>query len=250
MIDSIAMRVDSVRERIAAAARRAGRSPEEIRLVGVTKTHPPDLVVQALAAGLHDFGENRVQEAEPKIAALAADRSAITWHLIGHLQSNKAKRATTLFDLIHSVDSLHLAEALARGVGSSPSNPQPPTPNPLSVLLQVNVSGEASKDGFDLAGWEERADLLDGFFAAVERLLALPQLRVVGLMTIAPWGDDPAAARPTFRSARLLREALARRFPAADWSALSMGMTDDFEMAIEEGATIVRVGRAIFGSRQ
>jgi len=216
----------------------------------VTKTHPPDLVVQALAAGLHDFGENRVQDAEPKIAALAADRSAITWHLIGHLQSNKAKRAATLFDLIHSVDSLHLAEALARGVGSSPSNPQPPTPNPLSVLLQVNVSGEASKDGFDLAGWEERADLLDGFFAAVERLLALPQLRVVGLMTIAPWGDDPAAARPTFRSARLLREALARRFPAADWSALSMGMTDDFEMAIEEGATIVRVGRAIFGSRQ
>jgi len=250
MIDSIAMRVDSVRERIAAAARRAGRSPEEIRLVGVTKTHPPDLVVQALAAGLHDFGENRVQEAEPKIAALAADRSAITWHLIGHLQSNKAKRAATLFDMIHSVDSLHLAEALARGVGSSPSNPQPPTPNPLSVLLQVNVSGEASKDGFDLAGWEERADLLDGFFAEVERLLALPQLRVGGLMTIAPWGDDPAAARPTFRSARLLREALARRFPAADWSALSMGMTDDFEMAIEEGATIVRVGRAIFGSRQ
>jgi pyridoxal phosphate enzyme (YggS family) len=170
--------------------------------------------------------------------------------MIGHLQSNKAKRAATLFDLIHSVDSLHLAEALARGVGSSSSNPQPPARKPLSVLLQVNVSGEASKEGFDLAGWEERPDLLDGFFAEVERLLALPQLRVGGLMTIAPWGDDPAAARPTFRSAQRLRDRLARRFPAADWSALSMGMTDDFEAAIEEGATIVRVGRAIFGARE
>ena len=112
------------------------------------------------------------------------------------------------------------------------------------------MSGEASKDGFDLAGWEERPDVLDVFFAEVERLLALPHLRVGGLMTIAPWGDDQAAARPTFRSVQRLRDVLARRFPAADWSALSMGMSDDFEVAIEEGATIVRVGRAIFGSRQ
>src|SRR4051812_40171793 len=197
MIDGIAMRVDSVRERIAAAARRVGRSPEEIRLVGVTKTHPPDLVVQALAAGLHDFGENRVQEAEPKIAELAAERNAITWHLIGHLQSNKAKRAASLFDVVHSVDRLALAEALARGVrswelgiGSSPSNSQLLTPNSLPILLQVNVSGEASKDGFDLAGWEARHELLDRFFAEVEQLLALPQLRVGGLMTIAPWSVD------------------------------------------------------------
>jgi pyridoxal phosphate enzyme (YggS family) len=242
-MDTIAMRIEGVRERIAAAAKRAGRSAEQIRLVGVTKTHPPELVEQAFTAGLRDFGENRVQEAEPKIAALAADRNAITWHLIGHLQSNKAKRAAALFDVVHSVDSLSLAEALARGVGAR-------TPNPLSVLLQVNVSGEASKDGFELAGWEARPELLDRFFAEVERLLALPQLCVGGLMTIAPWGADPAAARPTFRSAQRLRESLARRFPAADWSALSMGMTDDFEVAIEEGATIVRVGRAIFGSRQ
>jgi pyridoxal phosphate enzyme (YggS family) len=249
-MDTIALRIDSVRERIASAAKRAGRSPDAIRLVGVSKTHPPELVAQAFAAGLRDFGENRVQEAEPKIAALAADRNAIRWHLIGHLQSNKAKRAAALFDLIHSLDSVRLAEALARGVGSSLSNPQPPIPNPRAVLLQVNVSGEASKDGFDLAGWEERPDLLDGFCAEVERLLARPQLRVGGLMTIAPWGDDAAAARPTFRSAQRLRDALAQRFPAADWSALSMGMTDDFEVAIEEGATIVRVGRAIFGARQ
>jgi PLP dependent protein len=242
-MEIVAAQLEAVWERIAAAAQRADRSPEQIRLVGVSKTHPPELVARAFAAGLRDFGENRVQEAEQKIAALAADRNAITWHLIGHLQSNKARRAAALFDIVHSLDSLHLAEALARGVGSS-------LPNPLPVLLQVNVSGEASKDGFDLAGWEERPDLLDGFFAEVDRLLALPHLRVGGLMTIAPWGDAPAAARPTFRSVRRLRDALARRFPAADWSALSMGMSDDFEVAIEEGATIVRVGRAIFGSRQ
>jgi len=256
-MDSIATRVEAVRERIAAAARRAGRSPEEIGLVGVSKTHPPEVVAQALAAGLRDFGENRVQEAGPKIAALEAERSAITWHLIGHLQSNKARRAAALFDLVHSVDSLHLAEALARGVrgwgmedGSSRRIAHPPSPIPLAILLQVNVSGEESKDGFALMGWEQRPDVRDGFFAEVERLLALPALRVGGLMTIAPWGENPEAARPSFRSARQLRDALARRFPAADWSALSMGMTDDFEVAIEEGATIVRVGRAIFGARQ
>jgi pyridoxal phosphate enzyme (YggS family) len=256
-MENIATRIEAIRERIATAARRAGRPPEDIRLVGVTKTHPYELVEQALAAGLHDFGENRVQEAEPKIAALQAARGAITWHLIGHLQSNKARRAAALFDLVHSVDSLRLAEALARGVGDRVSgvggrafNPQPPTPNPLPILLQVNISGEASKDGFTLAGWEQRPELCDAFFAEVERLLALTHLRVAGLMTIAPWSENPEAARPTFRSARRLRDALAERFPAAGWAALSMGMTDDFEVAIEEGATIVRVGRAIFGSRQ
>src|SRR5690349_2504047 len=158
-MDLIAAQIAAVRERIAAAARRAGRSPEAIRLVGVSKTHPPELVARALAAGLRDFGENRVQEAEPKIAALAADRNAITWHLIGHLQSNKARRAAALFDLIHSVDSLHLAEALdrhasegakERGSGGAkelalitPSPRHPATLLPLPILLQVNVSGEA-----------------------------------------------------------------------------------------------------------
>jgi pyridoxal phosphate enzyme (YggS family) len=266
-MESIATRIEAVRERIAAAARRAGRSPEEIRLVGVSKTHPPELVAQALAAGLRDFGENRVQEAEPKIAALAAERGAITWHLIGHLQSNKARRAAALFDLVHSVDSVSLGEILNRqmadetrrqgdkqaastNASTSLSPARPISLSRLPVLLQVNVSGEASKDGFALAGWEQRPEVREAFFEQVERLLALPAVRVGGLMTIAPWGDDPELARPAFRSARQLRDALGKRFPAADWSALSMGMTDDFEVAIEEGATIVRVGRAIFGMRQ
>jgi PLP dependent protein len=248
-MEPIAERILAVRERIERAARRAGRSPDDVRLVGVTKTHPPELVAQALDAGLTEFGENRVQEAEAKITALDAARHRLTWHLIGHLQSNKARRAAALFDLIHSVDSLKLAQALDRHVADVG---QPRAVNdraPLDVLLQVNVSGEASKEGFALAGWEDGAETLDPFLADVERILALPHLRVRGLMTIAPWGSSPEQARPTFSSARRLRDLLARRFPATEWPHLSMGMTDDFEVAIEEGATIVRVGRAIFGAR-
>ncbi|MBK9710184.1 MAG: YggS family pyridoxal phosphate-dependent enzyme [Kouleothrix sp.] len=262
-MSTIAARIDAVQERIAAAARRAGRAPEEVRLVGVTKTQPPEAVAEAIAAGLRDLGENRVQEAEPKIAALSAAPPDVRWHLIGHLQSNKARRAAALFDLIHSVDSPHLAAALDRhvvgtrkdeggtmNVSGAQIRPSSFTFHPLPVLLQVNVSGEATKEGFGLAGWEQRPDLLGAFFGQVEQILALPRLEVHGLMTIAPWGDDPAAARPVFRSLRRLRDELARRFPSAGWAALSMGMTDDFEVAIEEGATLVRVGRAIFGERE
>jgi uncharacterized pyridoxal phosphate-containing UPF0001 family protein len=271
-METIAARLAAVRERIASAARHAGRQPEEIALVGVSKTQPPELVREALDAGLRDFGENRVQEAEEKITALADARAQITWHLIGHLQRNKAKKAAALVDIVHSLDNLRLAESLDRALEELSQNkeqrtknkragaenreptaaPSPLhsfTPSPLPVLLQVNVSGEASKEGFALAGWEERPAALDAFLADVVALLALPQLRVRGLMTIAPWGSDPEAARPTFRSARRLRDLLAQRFPQADWSALSMGMSDDYAVAIEEGSTIVRVGRAIFGER-
>jgi pyridoxal phosphate enzyme (YggS family) len=257
-MEGIAERIEQVQERVAAAVRRAGRAPGEVRLVGVSKTHSAEVVAMALAAGLRDFGENRIQEAEPKIAALAPKRANITWHLIGHLQSNKAKRAAGLFDMIHSVDSLHLAQTLSRAVGETRDTRQEIRDKKTSVqspgsglpiLLQVNVSGEASKEGFDLAGWEERPAQFDAFLGEVEQILALPRLAVRGLMTIAPWGHDPEAARPTFRSACRLRDALAQRFPSTDWATLSMGMTDDFEVAIEEGATIVRVGRAIFGAR-
>jgi uncharacterized pyridoxal phosphate-containing UPF0001 family protein len=282
-MDSIAAGIATVQERIAQAARRAGRSTAEVRLVGVTKTHPPEVIARALDAGLTDFGENRVQEAEAKIVALAAERSRISWHMIGHLQRNKAKKAAGLFDIIHSLDSLRLAEALDRHAaetkrqgsqaggdrepgarsGSTASRFGSPSPGPqlasavgpvdqarLPVLIQVNVSGEATKEGFALAGWEERDEVLAAFLADVERLLALPHLYVRGLMTIAPWGSAPEIARPTFRSTRRLRDLLAQRFPAGDWGELSMGMTDDFEVAIEEGATMVRIGRAIFGERR
>jgi PLP dependent protein len=248
-MELIAERLLAVRERIQLAAQRAGRSPDEVRLVGVTKTHPPELVAQALAAGLTEFGENRVQEAEAKIAALDAARTRLTWHLIGHLQSNKARRAAALFDLIHSVDSLRLARALDRHVADAGQSGVAEYHGPRDVLLQVNVSGEASKEGFALAGWEDAAESLHPFLADIEQILALPHLRVRGLMTVAPWGSSPEHARPTFTSTRRLRDLLARRFPAAEWGQLSMGMTDDFEVAIEEGATIIRVGRAIFGAR-
>lgn len=240
MTHAIEQRVARVRVRIAAAARRAGRSPAEITLVAVTKTHPAEAVAAALAAGVPDTGENRVQEAAEKVAQLASQRGAIRWHLIGHLQRNKARLAAELFDMIHSLDSLRLAEALSRHGDNRDA---------LDVLLQVNVSGEASKEGFALPGGAENRAALPAFLADVGRIVALPGIRVRGLMTVAPWGSDPEAARPAFRALRLLRDELAQGFPQADWSQLSMGMTDDFEVAIAEGATIVRVGRAIFGER-
>jgi PLP dependent protein len=243
-MDTIVQRIDIVRDRIASAAQRAGRQPDEVTLIAVTKTHPARLVAQAFAAGVCDVGENRVQEAAEKIALMSAERARMRWHLIGHLQRNKAKQAAANFDMVHSLDSLRLAETLSYQVESQSLAGQ----RRLPVLLQVNVSGEASKEGFALPGGVDSPDL-SVFLAEVEPILALPHLEVQGLMTIAPWGDDPEAARPTFRTLRLVRDMLARRFPQIDWRHLSMGMTDDFEVAVEEGATLVRVGRAIFGSR-
>lgn len=239
---SIATRLDQVRERIARAAARANRDPAAITLVAVTKTHPPEVIAEAIAAGARDLGENRVQEAALKIPPLAAAYPDARWHLIGHLQRNKAKTAIELFDMIHSIDSLRLAETLNRLL-------QERAADRLPVLLQVNVSGEASKEGFDLPGGIANRAGLEALLPEVERILALPCLEVRGLMTIAPIVADPEQARPVFRALRELRDELARRFPRAAWAELSMGMTDDFEAAIAEGATIVRVGRAIFGER-
>jgi pyridoxal phosphate enzyme (YggS family) len=238
---TIASNLAAISQRVAAAARSAGRDPARVTLVAVTKTHPPELVAEVIASGAADLGESRVQEAAAKIAALSHQRGAVRWHLIGHLQRNKARQAAELFDLIHSVDSLRLAEALAQHV---------PPGRRLPILLQVNVSGEASKEGFALAGGLANQQALDGLLRDVERVVALPTLEVRGLMTVAPIVDEPSQARPFFRQLRELRDDLARRFPQASWEELSMGMTDDFETAIAEGATIVRVGRAIFGERQ
>ena len=240
-VNDIGERLAVVQERIVTAARQAGRDPGEVRLIAVTKTHPPEVVRSALVSGCHDFGENRVQEAEGKISALADIRADVQWHLIGHLQSNKAKRAATLFDLVHSLDSLSLAQTLDRHAATAGRR--------LPVLLQVNMSGEASKEGFALADWQDDRAVLDHFVADVEQIVALPHLDVQGLMTVAPWSADPGVVQPVFRATRLLRDELAGQFPSIDWRHLSMGMTDDFELAIAEGATLVRIGRAIFGER-
>jgi len=233
-----------VRERIAAAARSAGRDPDEITLVAVTKTHPVEVIEAACRAGLRDLGENRVEEASEKIPA-ARERLAPgerpRWHMIGHLQRRKARQAVTLFDTIHSVDSLRLARRIDRFAQEQGKI--------VSVLLEVNVSGEASKHGFDMSGGTD-AQARSAFWGDVERILDLPHVRVDGLMTMAPIVMQAEQARPVFAALRVLRDDLRRRFPQTDWRELSMGMTDDFQVAIQEGATMVRVGRAIFGSRR
>ncbi len=242
----IAHNIAVIRERMAGAARRANRSVDDVTLIAVTKTHTAEVVSAALAAGVSDCGENRLQEADAKIAALRA--RPVRWHLIGHLQRNKAKRAVALFDLVHSLDSVRLAEALSRHMAEE-TGPQQAPRRRLPVLLQVNVSGEATKEGFALVGGLANQTLLPDFYQAVEQIVALPHLVVQGLMTVAPYSNDPEAARPTFRLLRQLRDELASRFPVASWHHLSMGMTGDFEVAIEEGATLIRAGRAIFGER-
>ena len=223
----IADNLRSVRERVAAACERAGRSPDEITVVGVSKGFPAALVVEACRAGLTDVGENRVQEAAAKIPAVEALGPRPRWHLVGHLQTNKVKTALGLFAIIHSVDSERLAEFISRQAASVP------VAGPAPILLEVNVAGEAGKFGFrpEDAG------------RALERIAGLPGLTVQGLMTVAPVVDDPEEARPVFRELRRLRDALGLR-------DLSMGMTDDFEVAVEEGATMVRIGRGIFGPRE
>ena len=230
---SISENIAGVRERIAEAARRAGRRPEEIALMAVSKTHPPERIREAHAAGLRLFGENRVQEFAGKAAALA-DLTEANWHMIGHLQTNKAGKAADLFGAVDSVDSVKLAERLdAAAQGASKR---------LAVLIEINVGGEAAKSGVA----PDSSDLDD-------LLLAAPRFEALefrGLMTVPPFTDDPEGARPYFRKLRELRDAIAaRRLPAVAMQVLSMGMSHDFEVAIEEGSTCVRVGTAIFGER-
>ncbi len=245
--ETIARNIAAVRARIAAAADRVGRDPAAVTLVAVTKTQPPEAVAAALAAGVADFGENRVQEAAEKMPLVEA--AGLRWHLIGHLQRNKARKAAAIFDLIHSLDSVRLAETLDRYVEVDAPLHTYGTSRRLPVLLQVNIAGEAQKEGFELAGGLGNREALPGFWEDVARILGLQHLDVRGLMTIAPYVADPEQVRPVFRALRELRDELAVRFPAASWQELSMGMTGDFEVAVEEGATLVRVGTAIFGER-
>lgn len=223
----IATHLDAVREQIRAAAVRAGRDPSAVRLVAVSKTHPASAVAAAVAAGQRVFGESRVQEAREKIPACP---SGLDWHFIGHLQKNKVRQALPLFGFFHSIDSAALAQAMDRIAGE--------TNKPVEGLLEINVSGEASKYGFT-------PDQLRAEFAALSKLR---HLRLRGLMTMAPYSDHPEDARPVFRALRELRDELqsAHDCPLPE---LSMGMSGDFIPAIEEGATLVRVGSSIFGAR-
>jgi len=231
---SIAENIARVQDSIAATARRAGRNPKEIALVAVTKTHPPELVREAYAAGLRLFGENRVQEFATKADKLR-DLEAAEWHMIGHLQSNKAPSAAELFSAIDSVDSVKLAEKLNASAQKLSKK--------LAVLIEINVGGEAAKSGV-----APNSPELEAILQAAPRLANL-QFR--GLMTIPPFTENPEGARPYFRQLHALRDKIAaENLPAICMDVLSMGMSHDFEIAIEEGSTCVRVGMAIFGERK
>lgn len=221
---TIAANIEALRGRIVAAARRGGRDPARVRLIGASaasKGVTDEMVLAALDAGLRDFGENYVQEAQLRVANLGARAREATWHFIGHLQTNKVPVALAVFDTIESVDSLKLAQTISRCAEK-----------PVRVLLEVNVAGEASKHGF------APADVGD----AVAQLAALPNIDLAGLMTMAPEVRDAEETRPVFRALRELAEANGL-------AELSMGMTNDFEVAVEEGATMVRIGRALFAGR-
>jgi pyridoxal phosphate enzyme (YggS family) len=228
-------RLQSVRERIAAAALRMGRDATGIRMIAVSKGQPAEAVQAAFSAGLREFGENYLEEAEPKIRLLDP---SITWHMIGHLQSRKAKVAAIRFPWIHSIDSLALARRLSRFAADAGKK--------IAILLECNVTGEASKSGFpaaESASW-------DGLIREWEQILPLPGLAVAGLMTMAPYSENPETSRPVFRRLRELGERARRDLPQIAWRELSMGMSDDFEQAVEEGATMLRIGRALFGPRR
>jgi pyridoxal phosphate enzyme (YggS family) len=229
METQISSNINAIKQKIAAAAQRAGRDPLSIKLMAVTKTVEPERIGTAIEAGLTMLGENYVQEAKDKITIIG-DRAQ--WHMIGHLQTNKAKYAVKLFDYVHSVDRLELAQELDKRAGQINRK--------LSVLIEVN-SGEESKSGI------EKTQALE----LVRQVAHLPNLTLRGLMTMAPYSDNPENSRPYFKALRDLRDDIDRAsITGISMEELSMGMTDDFEVAIEEGATIIRVGRAIFGKRQ
>ena len=224
-----------IRTRIQQACQRSGRDPSSVTLVCVTKGISVEMIRQVIALGLTDVGENRVQEAKAKIQALTLP--GVRWHLIGHLQRNKAKDAVELFGVIHSLDSVALAEELER---QAAKRAQGKSLEPLEVFIQVNVSGEATKFGCTA----------DGAPALARAVMKLPHLRLVGLMTIAPFLSDPEHTRPHFRRLRELRDELVASLNLEPRTLnLSMGMSQDFEVAIEEGADVVRIGTAIFGTR-
>lgn len=238
--DELKRRLDQVRTRMAQAALRAGRDPAAVTLVAVSKTHPPETLEAAYALGLRDFGENRSAELAAKAPALA-HLPDLRWHFVGALQTRQSLPVAQQAHTFHAVDRLKIAERLSRQVVAIGRN--------LPIFLEVNLSGEASKTGFDCTRWEEDGAQRAALLQAAVAIAALPGLHIRGLMTMAPWEVEEAIIRVVFARTRRLAEWLAGAAPQADWSALSMGMTDDFDIAIEEGATHIRVGRALFGPR-
>jgi pyridoxal phosphate enzyme (YggS family) len=228
---ALAERLTRIRARIAAAAERSGRRREDVSLIAISKTHPSAVVSKLIELGATDIGENRVQEAEEKIAEIGRDK--VRWHLVGRLQANKARRAVNLFDVIHSLDSIDLARRLDRLCVEEGREKLP-------VLIQVDLGHEETKAGIDETELEQ----------LVQDLEPLSRLQIIGLMTLPPFFEDPEQNRPFFRKLRELRHELAARDAfGVSRGELSMGMTHDFEVAIEEGATMVRIGTAIFGER-
>lgn len=232
-----------VQERIAEAALRVGRGPAGVTIVAVTKGFPVAAVLAGYWAGVRHFGENRPEEGAEKIPLVrtATEGPALVWHMVGHIQSRKANLAVAYFDRIHSVDRLKIAHRLSRFALEAGRE--------VPVLLECNVSGEPSKFGFLVDRWQVDEVQRLAFLAACEEILALPGLRVEGLMTVAPVADHAERVRPVFASLRALLSLAQEHFPSGAWRELSMGMSDDFEVAVEEGATLVRIGRALFGPR-
>jgi len=236
LVDTIQVNIQRVQERIEQAARSSGRSPGDIRLVIVTKGHPVDVLRALIQAGGRILGENYVEEAAEKIATLGAERE-IEWHMIGHIQGRKARSVCEHFQYVHSLDSLRLAERLDRFACELGLR--------MPVLLECNISGEQSKFGFPAWLDEHWVELHE----QAQQVSMLPNLELRGLMTMAPFFDQAELARPYFKRLGLLRHYLAGKVPQVGWDELSMGMSADYEVAIQEGATIVRVGQAILGPR-
>jgi len=232
--DLIATRYQQVTQQIASAALSAGRKPEDIQLVVVTKGHPPKAIETLYNLGVRHIGENRVEEALTKQEILPS-LPGLHWHMIGHLQSRKAKQVGGYFSMLHSLDRLKLAQKLEQSLQA--------TDTLLPVLLQFNVSGEATK-----SGWEATSESIwPALLPEVEQVLACPHLQVRGLMTMAPYSENPAQSRPHFIRLRKLRDFLAAQFPSHNWEQLSMGMSGDYQVAVQEGSTLLRVGTAIMG---
>lgn len=245
-VHALARSYARVRDRMVAAAHRAGRTPEDITLVAISKALPLANVQALYRLGHRHFGENRAEESHDKIRGaretFAPDEDPIVWHMIGHIQSRKAKSVVSGFDHIHSLDSVRLARRLSRFATEQDKN--------VPLLLECNVSGDARKHGFAATRCGANTEQWAALNEAVARITELPHIEIRGLMTMAPIVPKPEVAREYFSALRDLRDRLTTRFPSTRWEQLSMGMTDDFEVAIEEGATMLRVGRAIFGERR